>query len=106
MFSQAFIKNSVHGGVSQHAMGGGGVSQHAIGRGCLPRGCLPRGVCPGCLPRDRFPWDPEGDTPQLTIKAGDTHHTGTHSCFGVQSTTKKVKFKKLQILQPTAIRTS
>ena len=47
MFSQAYVKNFVHGGCIPACTGQGGVCSG----GCLPGGCVPGGVCLGvCLP--------------------------------------------------------
>ena len=98
MFSQACVKNSVHGGgggipaciaggipacladiwrgvVSQHALhGGGGLQAHTQGEaeGSGQGGLQARRGFPACTEADRPPW--------TATAAGGTHPTGMHSC--------------------------
>ena len=109
MFSQACVKNSVHGGrgLSQHALGSrGGVSQHALGQGGrYPSMHWAWDVCGrpplGQTHTHTTPWTntpfwadthtPGRNTPMgrqpplprlpLQRAADSTHPTGMHSCF-------------------------
>ena len=92
IFSQACVKNSVHGGCipactgqgdvypSMHWAGVGGVSQHALGRGMYIPACTGQGWgSVADTPLGRHP--PGRHTPPPTTAVDGMHSTGMHSCF-------------------------
>ena len=106
MFSQACVKNSVHGeeGVHSHPLGRHPQQTPPSGQtaasGQTPHADTlhPRQTPQGRHPLGRLPTYPQADThpmgkhppppPRQTATAADGRHpTGTHSCYGIKITT-------------------